>query len=241
MCVSSQWLVAAGSATTSIFGLPDLQLRDRLQWSCQRPRADSDGVVYCERFGYISMLEISDSGNVTELGRLTVQGQLNVSLFAWYVAVVPQLGELCVGLFYPPRVYIINIKTDSIIHRLVPPEMRHVHHIAALPTGEILVAGEGRNLAWYSSVLKPAVLLTDTPVTGQWAVMTLLGNINQFLVATPGGSQLYVLDVERSWHTVNALNGEEGVWLTDIADVAVWEGCVWVAGWSGSLVLLCPV
>ena len=239
MCVSSQWLVVAVSGTISIFSLPDLQLRDRLQYSGAWPRADRNGVVYCIRHRHISMLEVSDSGNVTELGRLTVRGQVTDS-WLYVVAPGPQPGQLCVGLRYPSLVYIVNITTDSIIHRLVvPPGITYLGHIAALPNGEILVAYGDGNLAWYRSVSEPAVLLTDTPVTGQWPVM--LGNINQFLVATYGGSQLYVLDVERSWHTVNALNGEEGVWLTDIVDVAVWEGCVWVADRTGSLVLLCPV
>ncbi len=242
ICVSRQWLVVAEKNTTSIYSLPDLQVRGQVTWSCRWPRADSNGVVYGigvgRGFSAISMLEISDSGNVTELGRLTVERQLTIP---WcYVAAGPQPGQLCVGLVSPSRVYIINITTDSIIHRpAVPPEIQKMDHIATLPTGEILVSDEGGNLAWYRSVSEPAVLLTDTPVTGQRAVM--LGNINQFLVAAWSGSHLYVLDGERTWHTVNVLNGEEGVWLPFITDVAVWEGCVWVADGNGALVLLCPV
>ena len=99
-----------------------------------------------------------DQGYVTKLGKLTVQGQVNVSFCC--ATVGPQPGQLCIGLISPPHVYIVNITTDSIIHRpVVPPEKQKMDHIATLPTGEILVADEGGKLAWYRSVSEPAVLL----------------------------------------------------------------------------------
>ncbi len=77
------------------------------------------------------------------------------------------------------------------------------------------------NLALYRSVSEWAVLLTDTSVTRFGAVM--LGNNNNFLVAPPWGSQLYVMDGEGGWLTVGVLTCETGVWITGIMDVAVCE------------------
>ncbi len=94
------------------------------------------------------------------------------------------------------------------------------------------------NLALYRSVSERAVLLTDTLVIRFGAIM--LGNNNHFLVAPPWDSRLYVMDGEGGWHTVDALTCEAGVWISGIMDVAVWENCVWVADYHGSL-LLCSV
>ncbi len=49
------------------------------------------------------------------------------------------------------------------------------------------------------------------------------------------------MDSEGTWHSIDALNGKDGVWVPKISGLAVWEGCVWVAELQGALVLLCPV
>ncbi len=239
MCVTRQWLVVSDYVYNNIivYSLPDLQLRDQIRVSGRRPRADSDGMVYIAGVEYISMLEISNTGNVSVQGRLTAGGRLR---YTFSVAVGPQSGQLCAGNDDPPAVYIIDINNDSIEQTLeLPSVIDGVQSVAALGSGQILVANWRGNLAWYRSVSESAVLLTETPVTG-WSV-AMLGNINQFLVAPWSGSQLYVMDSEGGWHTVDALRWETGVWLPSIRDVAVWENCVWVVNFYGSLVLLCPV
>ena len=239
MCVTRQWLVVSDYVYNNIivYSLPDLQLRDQIRVSGRRPRADSDGMVYIAGVEYISMLEISNTGNVSVQGRLTAGGRVKSTS----VAVGPQPGQLCAGNNYPLAVYIIDIKNDSIEQTLGLPSgiEGYVVSVATLGSGQILVADLRGNLAWYRSVWEPAVLLTDTPVTGREVAM--LGNINQFLVAPLWGSQLYVMDSEGGWHTVDALKWETGVWLPNIRVVAVWENCVWVVNYQGSLVLLCPV
>lgn len=200
-----------------------------------RPRADSDGVVYIPGSRYISMLEISDSGHATVIGNLTGQGELQGHTV---VAVGPRPGELCVG--HSSHVYIVNITTDSILRRLArPPGLRKVDSLAVLPTGQILVSDRDGQIAWYRSVSESAILLADTPDSGRRVLM--VGNVNLFLVAPHFGSQLFVMDYEGIWHTVDALNGKDGVWVPGITDMAVWDNCVWVGNDEGSLVLLCPV
>ncbi len=245
MCVSKQWMLVTDFyyvGTIRVYSLPDLQLRKRVQVDSHAGnhlRTDSEGrvyIVYVSDAPYISMLEISDDGDVTVLGNLTVQGKLQGTI---RVAVGPQPGQLCAGHFLHVHVYIVNITGDSILHTLVvPPEIEGIHEVAALSTGEVLVADAGGHLAWYPSVSEPAIMLTDTLVTG-WLIM--LGNIHQFLVATLKGSQLYVVDRKRTWHTLESLNGGEGVWIPEIIDVTVWENCMWVAQEIGDLILLCPV
>ncbi len=198
-------------------------------------RADPDGVVFVSAKAYISMLEISDSGKVIVLGNLTGQGEL---LVVMGIAIGPRPGHLCVA--HSSHVYIVNITSDTITHRLAkPPGLFVIWSVAALPTGEILVADSQGHLACYRSVSDPAVLLTDTPVRGRPVLM--LGNVNQFLLAPQFTSQLYVLDGEKTWHTVEALNGKDGVWVPIIMEVAIWHSCVWVGQLFGALVLMCPV
>ncbi len=230
--------------STSVYSLPGLQLRHRIQSRMSQlligdrscPRADDAGVVYVPYARYISMLEISDSGNVTELGRLTAQGRRTEHL---NVAAGPRPGQLCV-VTGSSKVSILNVTIDSIIHTLVAPSgIDRLRDVATLPTGEILAADQYGGLVWYRSVTDPALLLTDTPAPVRQKVV--LGNINQFLVATFAGPRLYVLSGARTWHSIEALNGKDGVWVPHIWDVAVWESCVWVAERWGSLVLLCPV
>ncbi len=226
--MTTQWLVVKGyesaGETISVYSLPDLQFRDQ-SWLSGRPslRAGNDGVIYVPiRYGAISMVEISNTGKLSVQSRLAARGRLRDVAT---VAVGPQPGQLCAGNIEPLAVYIIDIKNDSIEQTLVLPSGIHdVRSVAALSSGQILVADRDGNLAWYRSVLEPAILLTDTPVTGREVIM--LGNTNQLLVATWWGSQLYAMDSEGGWHTVDALKWETGVLLPAVIDVAVWENCV---------------
>ncbi len=238
ICVTRQWPVVSDyNDNVIVYSLPDLQLQDQVQVNGRHPRADSGGMVHLAGDCFISMLEISNTGNVSVQGRLTAGGRLR---YTRAVAFGPQPGQLCAGHNRPPAVYIIDIKNDRIEQTLeLPSGIDSVWFVATLGSGQILVADGGGNLAWYRSVSKPAVLFTDTPVTGQRVAMLM--NINQFLVAPLWGSQLYVMDSEGGWHTVDPLKWETGVWLPYIMDVAVWENCVWVVNYYGSLVLLCPV
>ncbi len=234
--MTRQWLVASDRFNIFVYSLPDLQLRDQVQVYGRHPRVDSDGMVYLAGMKYISMLKISNTGIVSVQGNLTAGGLLDT----FSVAVGPQPGQLCAGHRMPPAAYIIDMKNDSIEQTLeLPFGIGYVWSVAALGSGQILVADWDGDLAWYKSVSEPAVLLTDTSVTG-WEV-AMLGNINQFLVATYRGTQLYVMDSEGGWLTVDALKWETGVWVPDIKDVAVWENCVWIVNDYSSLVLLCPV
>lgn len=236
-----QWLIVAygyGNGTR-LYSLPDLQLRAQIPITGWCPRADSAGMIYMfeKSQKYIGMLEISNTGDVSLRGNLTAGGQL---LFRVSIAVGPQPGQLCAGNFYPPAVYILDIKNDTIEETLVlPPEIRFVTSLAALESGQILLADYDGDLVWYKSASELAVLLTDTPATGY--EVTMLGNINQFLITAYRVSQLYVMDGAGTLHVVDALNGESGVWLPEIKDVAVSENCLWAADYGGCLVLLCPV
>ena len=222
-----------------VYSLPQLKLRDSVQVAGWWPRADSgNGMVYIPHTRTITMLSINDSGKATVLGRLTAGGKL------WgfpYVAVGPQLGQLCVGQFESPDVYIINIANDSIVDTLVLPRgVAGLWTLATRGTGQILIQAE-KGLVLYKSVSEPPVQLTDTPISGKSEALIMIGNQDQFLVGVRWESDLFLVDVDSTWHAVTALNGEDGVWLMNIKDVAVWDNCVYVADAYGPLVLLCPV
>ena len=227
--------IMADQFNVSFYRLPELELRHRMvMWDGAFAAAvDSAGVVYVNTQSGISMLEISDTGTVTILGKLTGCGKLETHS---YVAAGPQPGQLCVGPWLDPILYIVDIATYSIINTVgLPVTIEAVRSLAADASGKILISDSGGNLAMYGSVYDPPILLTDTPVTGRDVV--LLGHKNQFMVGVKEGSDLYVLDGEGIWHTVDALSGEDGVGITDIA---VWGECVWVASHHASLHLLCP-
>ncbi len=138
-------------------------------------------------------------------------------------------------------VYIINIANDSILHTLkLPDGVFGVWSLATQQdTGQILI-GSPQGVVLFKSVSERPRLFTNTPIT-QEALVMVAANKEQFLVGVRWGTNVYLVDAEVAWHTVNALNGEDGVWLTNIMDVAVWENCVYVADHYGPLVLLCPV
>ncbi len=222
--VTGQWLIVrdyySSEYRLTVFSLPGLELRDQVVMHSGWPRADSDGMVYVPVVDRISMVKITDTGNITVVGNLTAGGRLHGRL---RVAVGPQPGQLCVGRSDPPRLHIINITTDSVIHTLaVPAGAESVQFVAAVASGQILIKDDHENQYMYTSVSEPVEMLTDTPVTGRWVVM--LGHNNQFLVGDWRGSGLYVMDEEGNWQTVNGLNGE----VTDIHDIAVWGS---VCGW----------
>ena len=102
---------------------------------------------------------------------------------------------------------VCQIRGETIVPFWVSTVFRDIV-VAALGNGQILASDYYGNLAWYRSVLEPAVLLTNTPITGSG--IAILGSINQFLVTTGVGSQLYFMDGdgkrrEISWHAVDGL------------------------------------
>ena len=225
------------SINISVYSLPDLELRDRVELQNDYlARADSNGVVYVPFWNAVSVLEISDTGSVTIQGNLTAGGRLQRRLS---VAVGPQEGQLCVAQHYPAAVYIIDINTDTIIHTLVlPSEVTHLRSVATTASGQVMVKeSEWHDLLLYRSVDQPAVRLSHTPI--HWgANVIMLGHNNQLVIGVDGSADLYIVDEEGIWHTVGALKGEGRV---RISDLAVWGECLWVARYDGSLELLCPV
>ncbi len=117
--------------------------------------------------------------------------------------------------------------------------------LATLETGQVLACvqktADEQVVVLYNTLSEQPVVLTAT-TTRDWLIM--LGHGSQVLAGVRWGSQLFLgnfADGNVTWHTVDALNGEKGVWLTNIRDVALWDNCVYVADAYGPLVLLCPV
>ncbi len=237
ICVTGQWLVVVGGVhqyrTLSVYRLPGAELVNQVLLSdvAFRLRANSAGVVYVPGSGKITMFLISDTGNITVLGNLTAGGRLQGGLS---VAVGPQPGQLCVTQNDPPRLYIINIATDSIIHTLeIPAGVERVMDVAAVANGQILMEVRGGNsiLYLYRSVSQPAAAVQ----TITWRDVVILGHNNQFVVGEWHGHQLSVSDSEGNWHSVDALTDTDG-----ILDIAVWGDCVVCLLRSDRLAMLCP-
>ena len=248
LCVSGSWLVVTYwyRDTVSLYSLPGLELRHQLTvpW-CRHPRADSDGVVYVPGYRYIAVLQITDSGKLTEIRNLSSVGGQSLG---WWpsVAVGPQPGQLCVGQFDPPRLWVVNVSDDSLLHTLtLPDRCLWLMSVAALDSGHLMISyrvswdTDTSSLAVYRSVTDSPTLLTNLTTVGD-GVLGLTGSGNHFLAPYYRQADLLVLDPDGSvLYTVDAVSGKLGVMLTKITDVTVWQDCVWLGGEWGDLVLLC--
>ena len=244
LCVSGSWLIVTDDRiTTSLYSLPDMQLHDQLHIeSCLLPRADGDGVVYVPGSRYIAVLQIIDSGHITEIRNITAVG--GQSLYFPAIAVGPQPGQLCVGRYAPPTLWVINISDGSLLHNLVlPDQCEQLSSIAALASGHLMisykVSSTTHGLAVYRSVTDSPTLLANLTTVEDW-VNGCLGSGNHFLASYTYDSDLLVLGPDGSvLYTVDAIRGKQGVFLSWIQDVAVWQDCVWLGGYYGDFVLLC--
>ncbi len=249
--MTREWLVVAYKNTSMcVYSLPELRYKDQVDFGSDiwLPRADRAGLVYLPGppGRLISVLTISDTGNLTLLRKLTLGGTTR-EIFS--VATGPQLGELCVGISRPPRVVILNVADDNITHNLSLPDGTDVvTAVGVLHTGQILIQvhiGHGVGiyiyvLAFYSSYAAPPVLLNDLkPLSGNPG---MIGHVNHFLFSLGYDSLILIVDADGQLvSTVDALNGNGVVWLDMMLDVAIWDNCVWVLSLYGALILLCPV
>ncbi len=221
------------------------------------PRADSTGLIYVPCSTYVAVLEISETGNLTLVWNVTAGGELwqnaGISL-----AVAPETDQLYVASYSRPKITItvvlVNTANNSIARTLRTLRLpwfvsaRPLTAVAALDTGQIFVSclyWEGSDfltvLYMYRSVSEPPELLAGIPLTSPG---NCLGHLNHFLVLDMSDSSIIrvVSDNGTLLHTVDVLNGRDGVWLPHAVDVAIWEDCGWVLGYEeGSLVLLCPI
>ena len=245
LCVSGPWLVVTDWVNTSLYSLPDLALHHQVTVkACRLPRAASDSLVYVPSRWYIVVLEITASGNITELRKITTVGGQDL----WYpsVAVGPQTGQLCVAQFDRPRLWIVSTTNDRVIHTVrLPDPCQRLWSVAALDSGQLMISYSvsypNCSLAFYTSVAdSPEVVHNMSSVAD--IVNGLLGHGQHFLAPYVYKADLLVMGSNGSvLHTVDTVSGKLGVYLHWINDVAVWQDCVWLGGYWGDLVLLCAV
>ncbi len=175
----------------------------------------------------------------------------------YHVTPGPQHGQLILGGRGVNNILILDIASDSVIHRMsMPSNAGVVDPVAVSATGEILVTYSGgkcggvvyrygwcRTVALYSSVSEatPAIVYRHKVRHLRVAYPRMINNANEFLVPLPHQSDILVVGTNGTiLHTIDVLNGQDGVWLNNVHDLAVWENCLWVASYDGDLVLLCP-
>ncbi len=243
LCVSGSWLIVTDDKNTSLYSLPEMKLHHQLHLeSALLPRSDSDGVVYVPGSRHIAVLQITDSGKLTEIRNITTVGGQRLLYPA--IAVGPQPGQLCVGRYDPPRLWVVNLSDGSLLHTLrLPDQCVQLSSIAALDSGQLMISykvnSSSYSLAVYRSVTNSSTLLTSLTTVEDW-VNGFLGSGNRFLAPYTYNSNLLVLDPDGSvLYTVDAVSGKQGVFLSWIQDVAVWQDCVWLGGYEGDFVLLC--
>ncbi len=223
LCVSGRWLVVTDWVNTSLYSLPDLALRHKVRVeACRLPRAASDSLVYVPGKRYIALLEITASGNMTELRNITTVGGQKLLLPS--VAVGPQPGQLCVAQYHQPRLWIVNTTNDRVIHTVrLPDPCQVLWSVAALDSGQLMisysVSHPNFSLAFYTSVADSPEVLHRSVADG---VNGLLGHGQHFLAPHVFKADLLVMGSNGSvLHTVDAVSGKLGVYLHWINDVAV--------------------
>ncbi len=270
LCVSNHWLVVTTGfweITVHVYSLPDAKQHHsqnfsvpirRHEYGSSEPqfalRADSTGLIYVPCSTYVAVLEISETGNLTLVRNITAGGELwevgHISL-----AVGPETGQLYVASYNRPNFTVVHVNTanNSIARTLTLPHTVYSEipepaiGVAMLNTGQILVLclywenGTTHKVLYiYRSVSEPPELLASLTWWGN-----CLGHRNQFLILdrTFASVNIRVLsDNGTLLHTVDVLSGRDGVWLLNVADVAIWEDCGWMLGHDeGALVLLCPI
>ncbi len=244
LCVSGPWLIVTDLANVSLYSLPDLQLHHQVRvYGCRLPRAESDGrVVYVPALTYITVIEISDSGNMTVIRNITTVG--GQSLLYPAVAVGPQPGQLCVARVGTPRLWVVNVSDGSVLQNVTLPDCRWgLWSVAALNSGQLLVSYQINrytySLAWYNSVTDSPILVNNVTSMADF-VHGIQVSGDHFLAPYIFKANLLVLGTNGSvLHTVDAVSGKLGVWLYGITDVAVWQDCVWLGSQHSDLVLLC--
>ncbi len=250
LCVSGPWLVVTDwdAHNISLYSLPDLHLRQQARLlGCHHPRADSDGVIYVPANYAIVLLEISDSGNMTVIRKITPVGGQRLWSPIVAVAVGPQPGQLCVAA--RDRLWVVNATDGRMLQELTVPDQCQYHYsVAVLDSGQLLISFRIRSqstntvtntLALYRRVADSPTLLTNLTSTADW-VSGISVRGNHFLAPYVFNSNLMVLGDDGSvLHTVDAVRGKLGISLYGIFDVAIWQGCFWVGGRLSDLVLLC--
>ncbi len=247
LCVSSSWLVVTGwDDTVRLYSLPGLELHHHLmvRW-CHHPRVDSDGVVYVPGDRYIAVLQITDSGKMTEIRKYSSVGGLGLG--GWLsVTVGPESGQLCLAQWDPPRLWVMNVSDNSLLHNLTLPDACDgLLSVAALVSGQLMISyrisrrNHVHSLAVYRSWADSPSLLTNLTSVGD-RVYGLTGSGNHFLAPYYYQSDLLILGTNGSvLHTVDAVSGRLGLRLYEMEDATVWQDCIWLGGWMGDLVLLC--
>ena len=200
--------------------------------------ADSEGRVFGGCFGYVVILEISETGNLTYSGSLTAGGRLD-----WRqntVAVSSTPGQLWIGCSFilgrSCDIYLIDIDNDTVIQKKYSNGCPN-GYVSQLLTGELLI---GR----YDIRLKEVtVRLYQSDITFPPTDLTVtryprLSHNDHFLVVDRQANTILILDNQGDLvYTVDDLNGKHGIWMK-ISDVAVWEKNLLVCDAYGNLMIL---
>ncbi len=237
-----------GCQYVSTYSLPDLQLGNNVSVSghCGTVRAASDGQVYAGCHHVVSVLEISETGNISVTRNLTAGGLLTGSrnevagfgLNPGQVWIYDRSYKNATDI----QVHLIDVNTDSVI-QMFTPDSRDIPYgnspwvtfvdVAALGHDKLLLRARDDNgvLLLYDS-------LTASPKNLSWSgeFYPILTYKTHFLLRD-GGSRIRILDINGELlYTGDDLNGKHGFWI-QIQDVAFWNNNLIVLGLVGDIAI----
>ncbi len=233
------------STYISTYSLPDLQPKNIVSPSdyCVNVRADSDGQVYAGCNRMVSVLETSETGDISVTRNLTAGGLLTGRRNA-VAGFGPSPGQVWVHVISYEnatviKVYLIDANTDSVI-QMFTPDPRDI------PSSWASVAALGHKILIHGWNGYGVLLLYDshttspTNLTRSGEFSPILSYNNHFLLHD-WESRIGILDNKGELlHTWDDLNGKHGFWM-QIVDAGFWKNNLIVLGSVGDVAIFSMV
>ena len=247
--VSGKWLVATGEDDAPndafyTYRLPGLHSVGNVSLYSYRgcfSEAGNDGQVFAGCRGKVTILQISETGNITVTRNLAAEGRLEGRQNL--VALGPRPGQIWVTQVYYSQtdvlVLLVDIDTDTVIAPIIrwsasdPGNTLAWVQVASLVTGETLLSDcvyPDCHMVMFQTI---DALPTNISVAGQ----VKMSHKDHFLVRDIRANTIIAVDGKgKLLHTVDDLNQRHEICL-EIVDIAVWGKNLIVLGLGGKVVM----
>ena len=247
--VSGKWLVATGSENGSYdafytYTLPDIRIANNVSlhsYSECFSEAGSDGQVFAGCWDRVTVLQISETGNITVTKNLTAEGRLKGRYNM--VALGLKSGQIWVTQWRywsetEVMVILLDVDTDTVREPIIrwavskPGDLAWIQ-VASLETEETLLCDcvypDCHTVLFHTIGAQPK----NISVAGQ----VKMSHKDHFLVRDMQENTIMIVDGHgKLLYTVDVLNGKHGIRM-EIVDIALWGNNLIVLGLEGKIVM----
>ncbi len=248
--VSGKWLVATGidvvpNDALYTYRLPDVHPVANVSLHSYGgcfSEAGSDGQVFAGCWGRVTVLQISDTGNITVTHNLTAEGRLKGRRNV--VALGPRHWQLWVTCWYRSQtdvmVLLVDVDTDTVIEPIIRWSVSDPGdaplawvQVASLVTGETLLSDciypDCHTVLYQTIAAQP----TNISVAGQ----VKMSHKDHFLLRDIRANTIMIVDGKgKLLHTVDVMNGKHRI-STEIVDIALWRTNFVILGFNGKVAM----